>query len=133
MSERPKQIIVVRKDLKMSKGKLAAQVAHASMKVILDFADRGMDEGQIVLRFGPYGPVAEWLFGDQFTKVCLGVESEKELDMVYESARMAQLPCSMIIDNGLTEFKGVHTKTCIAMGPDYPSKLNEITGHLPLL
>lgn len=131
--EKPKQVIVVRKDLKMGKGKMCAQVAHASMKVILDFADRGMDEGRIVLKFGSYGPMTEWLFGDKFTKICVYVESEKELDMIHESARLAGVVSSMIVDNGLTQFNGVYTKTCVAVGPDYSNKVNEITGHLPLL
>lgn len=131
--QEPKQVIVLRKDLKMGKGKLCAQAAHASMKVILDHADRTMKEGQIILTFGPYGPMADWLFNEKFKKICVYVESEKELDMVYASARERGVPTSMIIDNGMTEFNGVYTKTCIAVGPDYPDAIDRITGHLPLL
>lgn len=133
MNGKPKQIIAIRKDIRMGKGKLAAQVAHASMKTILDFADRSMCDGQITLTFGPYGAMAEWLFDERFTKICVGVEDEKELDMLMESAKVAQLPCSMIIDNGLTEFNGVATKTCIAIGPAYPHDIDPITRHLKLL
>jgi peptidyl-tRNA hydrolase, PTH2 family len=131
--DEPKQVIVVRKDLNMRKGKMCAQVAHASLKVILDYADRGMDEGRIVLKFGPYGPMAKWLFEGRFKKICVYVESEKDLDMIYESARIVQIPCAMIVDSGLTEFNGVPTKTCVAIGPAYPRDIDQVTGHLPLL
>lgn len=125
----------------MRKGKLAAQVAHASMKAVLDAAWRttvGPDDFGKVPTLSTYGfpigsPIQEWLDNQCFTKICVYVESEKDLDMIYASAEMAKLPRALIIDNGLTEFKGVHTKTCVAVGPAYPEDIDPITGHLKLL
>lgn len=129
----PKQVIVVRRDLRMGVGKLSAQVAHASLKVILDFANRTMERGEVVLKFGSYGAMADWLFHEKFKKICVYVESEKDLDLLYENAKSAGVPASMIVDNGLTEFKGVFTKTCVAIGPAYAKDIDPITRHLPLL
>lgn len=137
----PKQVIVVRKDLNMRKGKVAAQAAHASLKAVLDSAWRttvGPDEFGKVPTLSVYGfpigsPIQEWLDNNCFTKICLYVESEKELDILYASAKMMGLSCAMIVDSGQTEFNGVPTKTCIAIGPDYPEKIDPLTGQLPLL
>lgn len=136
----PKQVIVVRKDLNMRKGKIAAQVAHASLKAVMDSAWRSTagSDGFGVPPLSIYGfkigsPIQEWLDNGCFTKICVYVESEKELDLIYENAKSAGIACSLIIDNGLTEFNGVHTKTCVAVGPDYPVKIDPITGKLPLL
>lgn len=68
-----------------------------------------------------------------FTKICLGVDSEEKLIEIYEKAKQADLPVALIIDSGLTEFKGVYTKTCLAIGPDLSEKIDAITGHLKLL
>jgi PTH2 family peptidyl-tRNA hydrolase len=138
---KPKQVIVVRKDLSMRKGKLATQVAHASMKAVMDAAYRsvaGPDKMDGTPNLSLYGfkigsPVQEWLDNECFTKICVYVESEKDLDIIYANAQEAKVPCALIIDNGLTEFNGVHTKTCVAVGPDYPEKIDPITGHLKLL
>lgn len=131
--EKPKQVIVVRRDLKMGKGKMCAQVAHASMKAVIDAAFQKMDKGSVSFQFDSGSPIVEWLFNGKFTKICVYVETEKELDMLYESAVLADVPCAMIVDNGLTEFKGVHTKTCVGIGPDSISKIDRITGHLKLV
>lgn len=119
----------MRKDLNMRKGKMVAQGAHASMKVIVDkfFTVFG-----IIGIFILTGPIRLWLNG-LFTKVCVSVDSEQELVDIYNKAKEAGIPCAMIEDAGLTEFNGVVTKTCIAVGPDYPEKIDSITGHLKLL
>ena len=59
--------------------------------------------------------------------------TEQELNDLYQTAIDNNLPCSMIVDAGKTEFNGVPTKTCIAIGPADPDKINEITGKLKLL
>ena len=132
---RTKQVAVIRKDLNMRKGKIAAQVAHASMKVILDMMSKevvntDIEKWQLVLF--KRSPLYEWLNG-KFTKIVLWVETEEELMMLYKKAKGAGLPCSYIIDSGFTEFHGNKTLTCIAIGPDDVDKINEITGELPLL
>lgn len=135
MQNAPKQVIVMRKDLNMRKGKMVAQGAHASMKVILDrMSEIEIYKGGVVFGMQTSIPNAmkEWIEG-LFTKVCVSVDSEQELVDIYNKAKEAGIPCAMIEDAGLTEFNGVVTKTCIAVGPDYPEKIDAITGHLKLL
>lgn len=129
-----KQVIVLRKDLNMRKGKMVAQGAHASMKV---FFDRLRSTGPIGdVAFGLQGTITpamqEW-FDGKFTKICVSVNSELELLGVYEKAKSAGIACSLIQDAGLTEFGGVPTYTAVAVGPDYVEKVDVITGGLPLL
>lgn len=113
-----KQIIVIRKDLNMRKGKMVAQGAHASMKAVLPHL--------IDWR------VKQWLSG-AFTKICVSVDSEEELLSVYGKAQLSNQICALIEDSGLTEFNGVPTLTCCAIGPATDDELQEITGHLKLL
>lgn len=134
-----KQVIVMRTDLNMRKGKMVAQGAHASMKVLLDaasttYAEEGLGGGgyPISLDIPLDANFRPWLEG-AFTKVCLKAESEQELDELYLAAKNSGLPCSLIIDNGLTEFNGIKTKTCIAIGPAQSDEIDKITGHLKLL
>lgn len=126
----PKQVIVMRRDLNMRKGKMIAQGAHASMKVLLEQMVVGPEEGKRTLWASD--AMRDWL-DYLFTKVCVQVGSETELLAVYEAAQKAGLPCALIVDAGLTEFGGVPTKTCCAIGPAYPDKIDPITGHLKLL
>ena len=74
----------------------------------------------------------DWIDG-RFTKIVVSCDSEQELDELYKQAKEKGLPCSMIVDAGLTEFNGVPTKTCIAIGPANPDDIDEITKHLKLL
>jgi PTH2 family peptidyl-tRNA hydrolase len=126
----PKQVIVMRKDLGMRKGKMIAQGAHASLKVFLDRMPKTTDGDFVLRRTTP--AMVSWLEG-RFTKVCVSVSSEADLVGVYETAKAAGLPCALIEDAGLTEFKGVPTKTCCAIGPAQPSEIDPITGGLKLL
>lgn len=132
-----KQVIVMRKDLNMRKGKMIAQGSHACLKVILDTmfkSDITYRSGRVdrILATDKKSAIEDWIQG-RFTKVCLYVESEKELDDLYNKAKEKGLMCSMIVDAGLTEFNGVPTKTCIAIGPNWSDEIDEITGHLKLL
>lgn len=130
MSERSaKQVIVMRKDLNMRKGKMIAQGAHASLRVILD-AGRAVDAATYQIAMSE--PMAQWMTG-RFAKVCVGVTSEADLDEIVARARAAGLPCALIVDAGKTEFHGVPTKTCCAVGPGWADEIDAITGQLPLL
>lgn len=113
-----KQILVVRKDLKMRMGKVAAQAAHASLKATLD----NMDDAR----------VKAWLSGP-FAKICVYVESEEELLEVERNAQQAGLITAMIVDAGRTEFHGVPTRTVLAVGPATHEELQPVTGSLKLL
>ena len=146
----PKQCIIIRNDLKNQKGekvrsgKLIAQACHASMGVILgmmentptefifnEFGNDFVVKGK-VLKFREDCILDKWLNGI-FTKVCLQCDSEQELELLYYKAKEAKLPCKLITDVGLTEFGGVPTKTCIAIGPADSDDIDKITGHLKLL
>ena len=124
----PKQVIVMRKDLNMRKGKMVAQGAHASLKVLLDAASRS---GDTIVLPDDEATVA-WL-GGRFTKVCVSVDSAEALAAVVERARAAGVPCALIVDAGQTEFHGVATPTCCAVGPAWSDEVDAITGALPLL
>ena len=125
-----KQCVIVRKDLKMKPGKLAAQVAHASMKAVLDTCN--LLEGRVLYKSNMPEPMYQWLTGI-FTKVVLAVDSEEELLELYNKALCLELTCSLITDAGLTVFNGVPTNTCIAIGPEESYKIDAITNHLKLL
>jgi PTH2 family peptidyl-tRNA hydrolase len=140
-----KQVIVMRKDLNMRKGKMIAQGCHASMKVFFDRCSRSVIEGflDISLCTSPDDPQKyrysfnatedekDWISGI-FTKICVSVDSEEELLQVYNKALELNLPASLIEDCGLTEFKGVPTKTCCAIGPAKSEEIDKVTGGLKL-
>ena len=129
----PKQVIVVRKDLKMRQGKVAAQASHSSNAILLD------NLGKVILYkfLNLVGLKIDnawfnWLNGS-FTKICVYVNSEAELDNIYKLATDNKLPCSLIVDSGRTEFNNVPTKTVVAIGPCNPIDFIGITDKLPLL
>ena len=126
----PKQVIVMRKDLNMRKGKIAAQASHASLGAILNYGSY-TTEYQYTLDIHN-DAVHKWLEG-RFTKVCVSVDSEDELHDIKKHADELGVNVKLIQDAGLTEFGGVPTYTCLAIGPDYPKNLDPITGHLKLL
>lgn len=138
-----KQVIVVRKDLNMRKGKTAAQVAHAAMKVFFNRME--ITNGEVFTSNGMYKQPAwkatikpidadmkEWMEGS-FTKVVLGVNSEQEVYDLAKEAESANLPFAVIVDSGFTEFHGNKTTTCIAIGPASSEKIDLITGKLFLI
>lgn len=128
-----KQVIVIRKDLNMRKGKIAAQAAHASMKIFFDrmtLISSSYNDNTYELHINDI--MDEWKNG-LFTKICVYVNSEEELIDIYNKAIDVNLPVSLIVDSGLTEFNGIPTKTCVAIGPSKKEWIDEITKHLPLL
>lgn len=143
-----KQVIIIRKDLNMRKGKCVAQGSHASMACILnlmkghsqrityDMDEFSRQDGYTLknktLFFKEGSALDNWINGI-FTKICVSVNSEEELENLYNKAKELGLPCSIITDSGLTEFNGVPTKTAVAIGPAESNEINQITGHLPLL
>jgi len=128
------QIMDIRKDLNMRKGKMVAQGAHASMKVLTDCITKDKKTvNQIdIYKFYPSKQMQRWLEGS-FTKICVSVDTEVELLTIYTKARIANIPCSIIVDSGRTEFNNVPTYTAVAIGPAENEKIDKLTGHLKLL
>jgi len=122
-----KQVIVMRKDLNMRKGKMVAQGSHAS----------GMFLVYRALQSNAYSTTLrnvqdEWMqYG--MAKICVSVDSLEELLAIATQGREAGLTVHIITDSGRTEFGGVPTQTCLAIGPGEVEEINKITGHLKLL
>jgi len=114
-----KQVIVVRADLKMGRGKLAAQCSHASLAA-MENAERADPE------LGK-----EWK-NQGMKKVVLRVESEKELVMLFQEIKDARLKPALIRDAGLTQTEP-GTKTCFGVGPADETKIDGFTKGLRLL
>jgi PTH2 family peptidyl-tRNA hydrolase len=148
MAYKAKQVIIIRKDLNMRRGKEIAQGAHASMAPILgliqdikeyEFRIDGsrrecsLGEGEFWGGFFSTNKKAvwEWISG-KFAKITCSVNSEAELLELYEKAKASGVLCSLIQDEGLTEFNGVKTYTAVAIGPDYSDVIDPITSHLKL-
>ena len=146
MTEEPKQVIVMRTDTdpKMRKGKMIAQGAHASLAILLDaffgeYENRNWEEKEhgiyktlhknVVLHEDQ--PIYQWI-NNSFIKIVLK-GSLTDVVESYTKAKKAGMPCALIEDKGLTEFKGKVTITCCAIGPWYPEEIDKITGNLDLL
>lgn len=106
-----KQVIIVRKDLNMRKGKIAAQVAHASMKVFFDrmiFEYLSWDEyegGLSYIDYKQFTPeMLKWM-KELFTKIVVGIDSLEELMQLKDLADEFEIPNALIEDAGFTEFK----------------------------
>lgn len=130
-----KQVIVIRKDLGMRRGKEIAQGAHASIAFLTDRLDMlaYVNPGESG-RFATCHltePEWRWVEGN-FRKICCVVSSEEELLKLEKDAKAAGLVAKLIEDTGLTEFGGVPTFTALAIGPDYDEKIDPVTGDLKL-
>ena len=110
-----KQVLVLRKDLELSKGKSAAQCAHAALEAFKE-ANPGAKK--------------KWLDSGQ-KKVVLFAINEPELLSLAQKARKLKLPCSLIRDAGRTELPS-GTITCLGIGPAEEKQIDKVTGNLPL-
>lgn len=111
-----KQALLIREDLKMDKGKLAVQAAHASVEAVLK-SDRKL--------------VSKWR-SEGMTKAVLKVSSLKELYRYKQLAEEAGLKAALITDAARTFFTEP-TTTSLGIGPDEDEKIDGITGRLKLL
>lgn len=114
-----KQVIVVRSDLEMSPGKIAAQVGHAAVSTAEEASKHHPDWWKA------------WLNEGQ-CKIAVKVNSEKELLGLEKEAKELGLPSALISDRGLTELPP-DTVTCLGIGPAPSEKVDRITGKLALL
>lgn len=111
-----KQVIVVRTDLKMGKGKIAAQVAHASLCSFLKSSKKARKE---------------WL-NHGASKSVVKVRSKEELLDIYKKAKSKKLPVCIIKDAAKTQLKHPDY-TAVGIGPEENKKIDEITKKLKLL
>jgi len=114
-----KQVLVFRSDLKLSKGKLAAQAGHAAVSTAEEARKRHRDWWE------------SWMFEGQ-RKIAVKVKDETELSELEEEAGNLGLPHALILDRGLTEIPE-GTVTCLGIGPAPAEKMDRLTGRLSLL
>ena len=135
-----KMMIVMRRDLKMRKGKIAAQAGHACVEAVLmalkkenrlNDIEKSSDGVELTLDKKTNTPLSEW-FHYGCAKVCVYVDSEAELLDIARKATERGILSAMITDAGMTEFHGIPTKTCLALEPLPCDIADELTGHLNL-
>lgn len=114
-----KQVILARNDLGMGKGKLAAQVAHAS---ILSYLEAVKENKEVV---------DEWLAAGQ-KKIVLKVDDEKMIEKLYKAFKFKKIPCALVNDAGLTQLPP-GTITTLGVGPWKKSEIDFFTSALKLL
>lgn len=114
-----KLVILVRQDLKLPKGKLAAQAAHAAVEATLKSLRSDKDK------------VADWRSEGQ-KKIVLKVRDEKEMLKYMQIAKDDGLTTATITDAGKTVI-APGTKTCVGIGPDDEETIDGITGELPMM
>src|SRR3989338_7340271 len=106
-----KQVILVRQDLKLPRGKLVAQSSHAAVEAVLKSDEK----------------VVNIWRKEGMTKIALKVKDEKELLHYFQLAKEAGFAASLIIDAGRTVL-APGTKTCVGIGPDQEEKIDGLTG-----
>lgn len=124
-----KQVILVRRDLKMRRGKEIAQGSHASSEFLVRQLRKTSSDQEVVMQLRKVE--REWIKVGM-AKVCLKVNSEEELLEHHQKALDAGLSSYLIRDAGKTEFGGRPTYTACAIGPDYAAEIDKITGDLVL-
>ena len=152
-----KQVFLVRLDLTMRKGKIAAQVAHASMgaflkefnysKLICGAPNCDLPKGHSgflldsksdseLHKYMASGEIPHSFFSwleDGHAKIVLGVDSEQLLLDAETLAEKAALPYYLVTDSGRTEFGGVPTRTVLCIGPALSDEIDKITGTAGLI
>lgn len=116
-----KMVLIVRTDINMSQGKIAAQCAHAALECYLK-SSKGLIKGL---------GARTWLLLGQ-PKIVLRVDNEKELLSLADKAEKAGLTACAIKDAGKTQVKP-GTITVLGIGPGSAERVNSVTSHLRLL
>lgn len=114
-----KQVIIVRKDIKMEVGKLSAQVAHASL---MSYFETEKQDKKVA---------KEWLDTGE-KKIVLKVENEESLRKLHEAFKYKKIPSALVTDAGLTQLPP-GTVTALGVGPWSSRELNSLTSMLKLL
>lgn len=114
-----KQVIIIRNDIKMSRGKIVAQGSHASLMSYFEAEKKHKDLAK------------EWIDTGE-KKIVLKVDDETALKRLYEAFKYKNIPCAIVTDAGLTELPP-GTVTALGIGPWKNSELNTLTSSLKLL
>lgn len=117
--EEIKQVIIIRMDLEMGKGKLAAQAAHASL---MSYFEAEKEDKSIA---------KEWLDTGE-KKIVLKVSDQDSLEKLYKAFKFKKVPCALVSDAGMTQLPP-GSKTALGIGPWHASKIDEFTSGLKLL
>ena len=114
-----KMVFIINHELKMGKGKIAAQVGHAAVKA--------------TLKSGEFQPelLDAWLSTGQ-KKICVKANNASHLEQIENQARDMHILTSLIHDAGHTQIPA-GSRTVLALGPDEEQKLDALTGELKLL
>lgn len=146
MAYKSKQMIVMRRDLRMRKGKIAAQAGHACVEATLMALAREGRLSEVRLALGedgqpswvylddegtPATALSDW-FDAGVAKVCVYVDGEEALLDLAERGRELGFLVALIRDAGYTEFHGEPTYTCLAFEPLRGEQIDPLTGDLPL-
>jgi PTH2 family peptidyl-tRNA hydrolase len=135
-----KQVIVIRRDLNIRRGKEAAQVAHASMKWIGERVQNGKNaalggskiEEYVIDSLVEFSQ-AEWAWlNGSFTKIVCQVPDRPALLDVLDRAWSVDIMAHLVTDAGKTEFNGVPTDTAVAVGPAWADQVDLVTRELKL-
>jgi PTH2 family peptidyl-tRNA hydrolase len=122
-----KQVIVIRKDLKLRRGKLASLVAHAAMQFILDNNESDRNDE---LRVKLSQQEIHWL-KDSFAKEVIGVDSQDALSNLVLKAELNGVNVYSIFDKSSNIKPDEHPQLlCAAFGPDEEDQISEIIGSL---
>jgi peptidyl-tRNA hydrolase len=130
-----RQVLVVRHDLKMRKGKYGAQSGHGPVMMLqatpgAGFRPAANGKREFVVPDDD-GSLEAWMSTGQ-KKIHLYVMSDEELLALFQRCTLAGLRCTMVVDAGHTEFKNVPTRTILAIGPHPRAMLDPFTAQLPL-
>ncbi len=117
--EEIKQAILIRNDIEMSKGKTAAQAAHASL---MSFFNAEKKDKKIA---------DEWLKTGE-KKIVLKVQDDKVLKKLFEAFKYKEIPCALVSDAGLTQLPP-GTVTALGVGPWKSKDIDEFTSSFKLL
>jgi PTH2 family peptidyl-tRNA hydrolase len=128
MSYDLKQVIVIRRDLKMRQGKACSQSGHASGEFMKEQLLAILDGGRLTLTADEIA----WMRGGM-AKVTVRTDSEEQFNAIRDHALELGLKVRVITDSGRTEFHGVPTVTVLAIGPDRVETIDKVTSGLTLL
>ncbi|CAI5755524.1 unnamed protein product [Candida verbasci] len=119
-----KMTLVIRSDLKMSKGKVAAQCSHATLALYKKITNPDLDS---------YNPnmVKRWEYLNGQAKITLQVPNEEEMDILFAKAISLGINCYIVHDAGRTQI-AAGSATVLGLGPAPKKVLDEVTGELKL-